>query len=547
MNLRPYQMQAVDACTSALQAHRSALLVLPTGTGKTVVFSHLAERQAGRTLILAHRQELVEQAAEKIQSVTGTPASIEMGDRYSNEQSAWGPARVVVASVQTMVSGFSGQRRMHRFCPDEFSLVVIDEAHHASAASYRSVVNYFTRWPHVQVLGVTATPDRADKQGLGAVFNKVAFQYGVLDAINDGWLVPVHQRLVQVRSLDFSEVRTRGGDFVDADLAKVMQYEKVLHGVVSPAQELTAGKRTLVFSASVDHARRMAEMWNRYEPGCARSIDGSIPKDERRQMLTAYARGDFRVLTSCMVLTEGWDCPNVEAIVMARPTKSRALYAQMLGRGTRPLPGLVDGVDDPSARCDAIAASCKPDVRVIDFTGNATKHKLVCAIDVLHGDADEEVKEIARRKATKGRPVQDAMDEAEQEILDKREAARREQEARRAALRAKAQYMTTDINPFGAAGMVAPREVAMDRGRQISDGMRKVLISGGVNPETLTFTAAKKLCSDIVRRWKGGICSLKQAHYLHGMGYTPDQTRVMTKAQANQILTAKWGRGRSVA
>lgn len=542
MILRPYQMQAVDACSSALAAHRSALLVLPTGCGKTVVFAHMAERQAGRTLILAHRQELVEQAAEKIRAVTKQPAAIEMGERYSNEQSAWGPARVVVASVQTLTATFGGRRRMQRFCPDEFSLVVIDEAHHASAASYRSIINYFTQWPHVQVLGVTATPDRADKKGLGCVFNKVAFEYGVLDAIRDGWLVPIHQRIVQVKSLDFSEVRTRGGDFVDSDLAKVMQYEKTLQGVVSPAYELTRGRRTLVFSASVDHARRLAEMWNRYEPGCARSIDGSIPKDDRRQMLTAYARGDFRVLTSCMVLTEGWDCPQVEAVVMARPTKSRALYAQMLGRGTRPLPGLVDGQDSPDARQAAIASSTKPQVSVVDFTGNATRHKLVCAIDVLHGNADEEVRDLARRKASKGRPVQEAVEEAEQEILDKREAARREQEARRAALRAKATFSTKEIDPFGATGLVPPRESAFDRTRQVSDGMRNVLLKGGVNPDGLGFAAAKKLCSDIVRRWKGNLCSLKQAHHLHTMGYTPDQTREMPRQRASEILDSAWGK-----
>ena len=546
MNLRPYQLQAVDAATSALAAHGSALMVLPTGTGKTVVFSHLADRQAGRTLILAHRQELVEQAAAKVKAITGQDAAIEMGDRYSSEHGIWGAARVVVASVQTMVSGFSGGRRMNRFCPDEFSLVVIDEAHHASANSYRNVVNYFTRWPHVRVLGVTATPDRSDKQTLGGVFQTVAYQYNVLDAINDGWLVPVHQRIVQVSSLDFSEVRTRGGDFVDADLARVMQYEKVLQGVVAPAYDLTKDRRTLVFAASVDHARRMAEMWNRYEPGCARSIDGSIEKDERRQILAAYARGDFRVLTSCMVLTEGWDCPEVEAIVMARPTKSRALYAQMLGRGTRPLAGLVDGIDTPDERCNAIEQSTKPNVQVLDFTGNATRHKLVCAIDILHGDQEEEVLELARKKAAKGRSVQQVVEEAEQEIMDKREAARQEQEARRAALRAKATFSTRSIDPFAAAGIAAPRESAFDRQRQVSDGMRNVLLKGGVDPEGMTFQAAKKACAEIVRRWKGGFCSLKQAHYLHGMGYSPDQTREMTRKRASEILDSAWAR-KSVA
>ena len=154
--------------------------------------------------------------------------------------------------------------------------------------------------------------------------------------------------------------------------------------------------------------------------------------------------------------------------------------------------------------------------------------------------------ELARKKAAKGRSVQQVVEEAEQEIMDKREAARQEQEARRAALRAKATFSTRSIDPFAAAGIAAPRESAFDRQRQVSDGMRNVLLKGGVDPEGMTFQAAKKACAEIVRRWKGGFCSLKQAHYLHGMGYSPDQTREMTRKRASEILDSAWAR-KSVA
>jgi len=538
MNLRPYQEQAVDAVLRAHVDHQAALLVLPTGCGKTVVFSHLAARQRKRTLILAHRQELVEQAAEKIRAVTGEHAAIEMGDRYSNEHGLHGNAKVVVASVQTMIAGFSGKRRMDRFRPNEFGLVVVDEAHHSAANSYRAVIDYFTQYSGARVLGVTATPDRGDKKGLGSVFGTVAFQYEVADAITDGWLVPVTQQIVHVASLDFSEVRSRGGDFVDADLARVMNYEKTLHGVVSPAQELTARLRTVVFATSVDHADRMAEMWNRYEPGCARSVSGRMNKDERRQLLTAFARGDFRVLTSCMVLTEGWDCPAVEAIVMARPTKSRALYAQMLGRGTRPLPGLVDGVAEAFDRRVRIEQSTKPELKVLDFTGNSAQHKLVCAIDILRPDASDEVRELAKRKASAGVRVDTAVDEAEEEERARREKARREQEARRAALRARATYSVTRMNPFDVIGRAPPKATAFDRGREITEGMRNVLLKGGVDPEGMSYSEAKAMCTEVVRRWKLGLCSLKQARYLKDMGHSPDCTR----DEARRILDSAWSK-----
>jgi superfamily II DNA or RNA helicase len=323
---------------------------------------------------------------------------------------------------------------------------------------------------------------------------------------------------------------------VDTDLARVMQYEKVLHGVVSPAQELTSGLRTVVFATSVDHADRMAEMWNRYDAGCARSVSGRMNRDERRQLLAAFARGDFRVLTSCMVLTEGWDCPSVEAVVMARPTKSRALYAQMLGRGTRPLPGLVDGIADGYERRLRIETSTKPELKVLDFTGNSAQHKLVCAIDILRPDASPEVREIAVRKAAAGIRVDTAVDEAEEEERARRDKARREQEARRAALRARATYSVTKMDPFDVIGRAPPKATAFDRGREITDGMRNVLLKGGVDPEGMTYTEARAMCAEVVRRWKGGLCTLKQARYLKQMGYPTDCTR----EEARRILDSAW-------
>ena len=226
---------------------------------------------------------------------------------------------------------------------------------------------------------------------------------------------------------------------------------------------------------------------------------------------------------------------------MARPTKSRALYAQMLGRGTRPLTGLVDGCADADARIAAIASSDKAEVAVVDFSGNATKHKLICSLNVLRPELSDEVCAIARERMTKSaRPEQAALD-AEDELERRREAARREQEARRAAIRARAQYQVRTVDPFAATGL-APVESAFDRKRELSEGMLRVLVKGGVNPNGLGYAAAKKLVADIVRRWKGNLCSIKQAHYLHQMGYAPEQTREMPRLRATQLLDTAWGK-----
>lgn len=339
---------------------QSTLVVMPTGCGKTIVFGHAArDWNWGRVMILAHREELIFQAAQKVGAVCKEQCGIEMADLEVVEKSTY-KQRVVVSSVQTLNSVRRGTRRMEKFDPLEFGLLIIDEAHHATAASYRRIVDWFGRNPDLRLLGVTATPDRADEEALGQVFESVAFEYGISDAVSEGWLVPIEQQFVHVEGLDLSQCRSDRNDLKESDVARIMEQEAMLHKVVSPTIELAGDKPTLLFCASVEQAHKSAEIFNRHKPQSAIAIDGTTDKEQRRDELKRFSRGEFQYLCNCGVFLEGFDEPRIAVVAMARPTKSRALYAQAIGRGTRPLPGVVDGLDSNDARLAAILGSDKP-------------------------------------------------------------------------------------------------------------------------------------------------------------------------------------------
>ena len=334
MRLRPYQDECVQSICAKLREGRSTVAVLATGLGKTVVFSECVRlglaMPGRRALILAHREELVMQAADKIRAVTGMEAAIEMAD-YRSIEDGLRRASVVVSSIQTMNAGRGGERRMHRFRNDHPWFVVVDECHHAPSASYKSVINHFMANPSSRLLGVTATTDRLDKRALGQVFESVAYTYDVADGIRDGWLVPIKQRFVQCDHLDLSSARKTGGDFQLNDLEEAL--EKSPQEMVLPMVEIVKDRRTLVFSATVKHAERVAEILNRpaVGTGAACIVHGGTPRDIRRQMFREYSEGKMQYLVNVGVATEGWDDPaldrkGVQVVAMMRPTQSRSLY-----------------------------------------------------------------------------------------------------------------------------------------------------------------------------------------------------------------------------
>lgn len=473
MELRPYQREAIASAMAAWKQHRSVLMVMATGLGKTVTFANIAKmavERERRVLVVAHTQELVKQAARALERVVGCEVAIEMAEEASDEGTLLsGKPMVVVGTVQTLAAKRGSGLRCHKFRPDDFGLVIFDEAHHSVAASWRKVAAWFDQSERTKRLGVTATPDRSDGAALGSLYESCVFDYGIRDGVLDGWLCPVKQSIVYVDELDLSTIRTTAGDLNQGDLAAVLEREAVLHGMVSATAQVARGRRTLAFCATVETARHAAEILNRHEPDSAAMVSGMTPPDQRREILDSFKQGRYRYLCNCAVLTEGFDDPGIEVISMMRPTKSRSLYTQIVGRGTRTLPGVIDGLDLAAERRRAIAGSAKPSMLVLDFCGNAGRHKLVHAGDVLGGDEESTIDRLhaisdwqkqgekrARAGDIEERDVMADIEKAEREIVERRE------EQKRKALRAVAKFTIAEEDPYGyGSGAIATQRTAV--------------------------------------------------------------------------------------
>ena len=552
MKLRPYQHEAVHAVEKEWRTNRSTLLVLPTGAGKTVTFAEIIRRAfPRRALVLAHRKELVYQAHSKIDSITGWHGriAIEMGEIRANMTDVLGSPRVVVSTIQTQSSGGDGGGRMTRFNPKHFGVVIVDEGHHSTSPQWKRVLNWYTNGnPDIRVLGVTATPDRADEEALGQVYDTVAYDYEIADAIQDGWLVPVTQQMVHVEGLDFSLCRTTAGDLNGADLAKVMEYEENLHRIVAPSVEIIGTKRTLVFASSVSHAERMAEMFNRIREGMAAWVCGETPEDDRKRILEDFKSGRVQVVCNCAVLTEGFDNPAVEVVIMARPTKSRSLYAQMAGRALRPADSIAHNLNNHEsgeARRAMIEASEKPSALIVDFVGNSGRHKLCTSVDILGGKVSEEVREMAIRKLQEGQPLR--VDEALAAATEEERQQQEREAARRARLTARAKFSTQTINPFDVFQVQPVAERGWDRGKRLSDAQAAILRKQGIEPDDMPYGQARQILNELFRRWDAGMCSFGQAKILRKRGLPTDVTREAAGQMIDGIAEREGWKKKAVA
>lgn len=511
MQLRYYQQEAVLGIELQWErGHRSTLLVLPTGCGKTVTFAEVIRRRmaAGRTLVLAHREELIEQAASTLGRYAEIECEIEKAETYAPVNPLPGRQRnPVVASVQTLHA-----KRRARWPADAFATIVIDEAHHATARTYREICDHF---PHAKVLGVTATPDRGDAVGLGNVFESVAYQFEIRRAIKEGFLCPIRQLTVEVAHLDLSSVRTMAGDLSEKDLIQAMQVDAVHHEIAGPLAREAGSRQTLVFMPGVELAHHFATVMRGYTERRVEALDGTTDKTVRRDILGRFRSGETQFLVNVGVLTEGFDAPETSCIAVCRPTKSRALYAQMIGRGTRTAEG-------------------KPDCLVLDFRGNAGRHKLVNALDVLAGGPlKDEVKKRAAEKAAQGIDLDSAIDQAEAEI----EAARREaEEARQRKVQAKAKYRAQEIDPFDLFAVTAD-----SRGPRATDRQLEMIASAGVKlPSTPSRAEASGLIDRILSRRKAGLCTPKQATLLVKHGGDPDLSFDRAREAIDALAANRW-------
>src|SRR2546425_5552396 len=355
---RPSQHEAVAALlAAAARGVQRPLLVLPTGTGKTIVFALLVQRRGGRSLILAHRDELIQQAVDKLRLVDPT-LSLGIVQAAHDEHTA----PTVVAGVQTL----SRRARLTRVVPD-FHTIVIDEAHHAPAPTYRRILDYCRAW-HPDgplVVGVTATPERGDHHSLRQVFDRIVYQKTLLEMMQAGYLVDLRALQVLLQA-DFDALRTQQGDFVEAELETLLLAANAPAQVLAAFQAHAAERKALLFTPTVALAYAMAETF-RSAGIPAEALDGTTSLATRRAILQRLHTGETRVVANCAVLTEGFDEPSVDCIIVARPTRSALLYQQMLGRGTRTYPG-------------------KTDCLVLDVVGVSTRHTLHTAATLFACD-----------------------------------------------------------------------------------------------------------------------------------------------------------------
>lgn len=400
--LRPYQLEALSAVEAAYGrgVHRQ-LIQLPTGTGKTVVFSELVRRRQRRSVILAHRDELIQQAADKLSMVA---PELTVGVIKAERNDTWAPT--LVASVQTLSRPTRlAQLRQH------YGVVVVDEAHHAAAESYRRVLDQLVA-PDTLLLGVSATLDRADGAGLGGLFEEIVYTKDILEMIEAGYLSDIRALQVHLEA-DFTKLHSRAGDLIDQEVADMLEQAKAPRTAVKAYLDHCPGRKGIVFTPTVKSAQDFAEAFN--DAGVpAGVVSGEQPTDERREVLARLKSGALRIVCNCAVLTEGFDEPSVDLVVIARPTKSRALYVQMIGRGTRLFPG-------------------KDDLLVLDLVGSTTRHDLMTTAVLF--DLDPEKLERKPAAEAKAEQLQ------EQELIDRRAI----EEAKKAAAEGRIVSKTVEL------------------------------------------------------------------------------------------------------
>lgn len=349
---RQYQLDSINAVDAGFERFDRLLGVAPTGAGKTIMFSMLADRwqKCGeRTMIIAHREELIEQAIAKLHKATGIFADKEKAESFARMTSP-----VVVASIQTL------NRRVARWPRDHFSKIIIDECHHVLSPMYQRPLSQFS----AKVLGVTATPDRGDKRNLGEYFQDIAFEIGLFDLINQGFLSRIKLKSIPLE-IDLSAVGQKAGDFDQSELGNAL--EPYLDQIAAAIRSEAAFRKTLAFLPLIATSQKfVVACKNAGLAAC--HVDGESP--DRADTLGRFARGEFDVLSNAMLLTEGYDDPSIDCVVVLRPTRSRPLYAQMVGRGTR-------------------IHECKEDLLLLDFLWNHKKHAICRPANLIAKSQEE--------------------------------------------------------------------------------------------------------------------------------------------------------------
>lgn len=489
MELRPYQQAAKAAVLDEWdRGVDKTLLVLPTGTGKTIVFSAVIEeavRRGGRVLILAHRGELLEQAADKLEKSTGLRSSLEKAE--SSCLGSW--YRVAVGSVQSM----QRPSRLDRFAPDYFTNIIIDEAHHCLSDGYQRVLEHFSA---AKVLGVTATPDRGDMRSLGQYFETLSYEYTLVQAIRDGYLSPIKALTVPLR-LDLSSVGVQNGDFKVGDLGTAL--DPYLDAIADEMLKNCADRKTVVFLPLVKTSQKFRDILNA-KGFRAAEVNGE--SDDRAEVLRDFEAGKYNVLCNSMLLTEGWDCPSVDCVIVLRPTKIRSLYSQMVGRGTRLYPG-------------------KDHLLLLDFLWHTERHEL-CHPAALVAESPDVAKKMTENIEEAGAAVDimEAEEQAESDVVAQREEAlakQLEEMKRRKRKLVDPLQFEMSIQAEDLSGYVPTFGWEMG---PATDKQRKTLEKLGIFPDQIDNAGkAAMLLDRLDKRRDAGLTTPKQIRFLEGKGF----------------------------
>lgn len=489
MQLRPYQQDAKEAVLREWsKGIQKTLLVLVTGGGKTIIFSKITEdcvRSGERVLILAHRGELLDQAADKLKKATQLGCAVEKA-----EESCLGSwFRVVVGSVQSLMR----EKRLSQFPKDYFNTIIIDEAHHCLSDSYQRVLSHFDG---AKVLGVTATPDRGDMRNLGQFFESLAYEYTLPRAIKEGYLCPIKAQTIPLK-LDLSGVSLAQGDFKAADLGNAL--DPYLYQIADEMAKACLGRKAVVFLPLIKTSQKFKDILN--EKGFkAAEVNGESA--DRERLLKDFDAGKYDVLCNSMLLTEGWDCPSVDCIVVLRPTKIRSLYVQMVGRGTRLHPG-------------------KDHLLLLDFLWHTERHEL-CHPAALIAESEEVSKKITENIEAAGCPVDLEMAEKQacDDVVAEREAALAKKLAEMKNRKRKlvdplqfemsiqAEDLASYVPAFGwEMGPPSPKQI-------------QTLEKLGIFPDEIESAGkATKLLERLDKRRMEGLTTPKQIRFLEGRGF----------------------------
>lgn len=492
MELRPYQQQAKDAIFSEWEnGIKKTLLVLPTGCGKTIVFAKVAEecvKGGSRVLILAHRGELLDQAADKIGKSTGLGCATEKAEQTC--LGSW--FRIVVGSVQSMMR----EKRLNQFPNDYFNTIIIDEAHHYISDSYQKVLRHF---PDAEVLGVTATPDRGDMQNLGTVFESLAYEYTLPKAIKEGYLSPIKAVTIPLK-IDMSAVGVQAGDFKSGDIATAL--DPYLESIAEEMEKYCSNKKTVVFLPLVKTSQKFRDILNNHGFKAA-EVNGD--SKDRAEILEAFDKDQYNVLCNSMLLTEGWDCPSVDCIVVLRPTKVRSLYCQMVGRGTRLSP-----------------ETNKDHLLLLDFLWHTERHELCHPASLICESAEvaQKMTENMEKDAGCVIDIEEAEKTASEDVVAQREEALAKQlsEMKRRKKRLvdplqfemsiQAEDLSGYVPAFGWE-MAPP-----------SEGQKKTLEKLGILPDAIENAGkASKILDRLDKRRREGLTTPKQIRFLESRGF----------------------------